>query len=41
MAAPVVSLGITNYTLAESAIETNWVSIGGGAAAFESDYYIQ
>lgn len=41
MAAPVVSLGITNYTLAESSIESNWVTIGGGAAAFESDYYIQ
>jgi hypothetical protein len=41
MAAPVVSLGITNYTLAESSIESNWVSIGGGAASFESDYYIQ
>ena len=41
MAAPVVSLGITNYTLAESSIESNWTSIGGGAASFESDYYIQ
>ena len=39
MAAPVVGVNLTNYVLAEG--EGNWATIGGGAAAFETDYYIQ
>ena len=41
MAAPVVGVNLTLVTPAESATDTNWATIGGGAAAFESDYYIQ
>ena len=41
MAAPVVGVNLTLITPAESATDTNWTTIGGGAAAFETDYYIQ